>query len=80
MAAARTVGALASVDGCVVLDDSLSVKHFGAKINVTEKDTEDSSIQFMNEGNEPIALKTLTKNGGTRHRSALWLCKAIPNM
>jgi hypothetical protein len=79
--AARTIGELASVDGCVVLDRALSVVGFGAKINVTRAEAVNSRIQFTNaRTNTPVELDELEKLGGTRLRSALWLCKVYPNV
>jgi hypothetical protein len=79
--AARTVGELASVDGCVVVDRSLSVVSFGSKINITSEEAKNSPIQFMNAGTDALVeLDELEKLGGTRLRSALWLCKSFPNV
>ena len=79
--AARTIAELASVDGCVVLDRALSVVGFGAKINVTREEAEKSQIQFTNTvTSAPVELDELEKLGGTRLRSALWLCKVYPNV
>lgn len=79
--AARTIADLASVDGCVVLDRSLSVVAFGTKINVGQRRAEDSQIQFFNSRTKTkIELRELEKEGGMRLRSALWLCKAHPNV
>jgi len=79
--AARMIGELASVDGCVVLDRSLSVVGFGAKINTTREEAEKSSIQFKNVKTEKlVSLDDLEKLGGTRLRSALWFCKSYPNV
>lgn len=79
--AARTTGELASVDGCVVLDRALSVVGFGAKINVSREAAENSPIQFQNaKTNTPVLLSELEKIGGTRFRSALWVCKQYPHV
>lgn len=79
--AARTIGELASVDGCVVLDRSLSVISFGTKINTSRGKAEESRIRFVNaKTNDPIELAELEKQGGTRLRTALWFCKSHPNV
>jgi hypothetical protein len=79
--AARTIGELASVDGCVVLDQSLSVINFGTKINCSREQAEESPIKYVNAGtNAVLELHELEKQGGTRLRTALWLCKARPNV
>jgi hypothetical protein len=79
--AAKTIGELASVDGCVILDRELSVVGFGTKINVTREEAVNSQIQFINARSDtPVELDELEKLGGTRLRSALWLCKVYPNV
>jgi hypothetical protein len=79
--AARTMGELASVDGCVGLDRALSVVGFGAKINVSRKQADESAIQFKNaKTSAQVPLHELEKLGGTRLRSALWFCKSYPNV
>jgi hypothetical protein len=93
--AARAIGELAAVDGCVVLDRALSVVGFGTKINVPRQRAEASSIQFQHvEPGTPLPLNNryakfagtqlpleeLEKLGGTRLRSALWFCKSYPHV
>jgi len=79
--ASGTIGELASVDGCVVLNRDLSVVSFGAKINTTREQAERSEIQFRNARTEAVLdLAALEKEGGTRLRTALWLCKTFPNV
>jgi hypothetical protein len=79
--AARAIGELAAVDGCVVLDKALSVVGFGTKINVPREEAEQSPIQFKNaKTGTQVPLDELEKLGGTRLRSALWFCKSYPNV
>jgi hypothetical protein len=79
--AARTIGELASVDGCVVLDRSLSVIAFGAKIHDTPDAARDSRIQFRNaKTGQEVPLEELEKLGGTRLGSALRFCKCHSNV
>jgi hypothetical protein len=93
--AARAIGELAAVDGCVVLDRTLSVVGFGTKINVPREQAEKSPIQFKNVktgtrlpldnryekfAGTQLPLDELEKLGGTRLRSALWFCKSYPNV
>ncbi len=79
--AARTIGELASVDGCVVLDRALSVVGFGAKINVSREQAVSSAIQFKNaKTSEQVPLDDLEKIGGMRLQSALRFCKCYPNV
>ncbi len=79
--AARTIGELTSVDGCVVLDRALSVVGFGAKINVSREQAVSSVIQFKNaKTSEQVPLDELEKLGGMRLQSALWFCKCYPNV
>lgn len=76
--ACDTIGDLAGIDGCVVLDYKMKVHHFGSKINVSRERATESPQQFRRwSSEEVIELDTLEKFGGTRLRSALWLCKAI---
>ena len=54
---------------------------FGTKINVTREEAVNSQIQFINARSDtPVELDELEKLGGTRLRSALWLCKVYPNV
>jgi hypothetical protein len=93
--AARAIGELAAVDGCVVLDRTLSVVGFGTKIDVPRERAERSPIQFRNVqtgtrlpldnrlekfAGTPLPLDELEMLGGTRLRSALWFCKSHPNV
>jgi hypothetical protein len=93
--AARAIGELAAVDGCVVLDRTLSVVGLGTKINVPREQAEKSPIQFKNVktgtrlpldnryekfAGTQLPLDELEKLGGTRLRSALWFCKSYPNV
>jgi hypothetical protein len=79
--AARAIGELAAVDGCVVLDRTLSVVGFGTKIDVPRERAERSPIQFRNvQTGTRLPLDELETLGGTRLRSALWFCKSHPNV
>ena len=93
--AARAIGELAAVDGCVVLDRALSVVGFGTKITVPREEAERSPIHFqelpagtplpLGTRLEPLAgtlvpLEELEKFGNMRLRSALWLCKRYPHV
>ena len=48
---------------------------------MTREEAANSQIQFTNaRTNTAVALDELEKLGGTRLRSALWLCKVHPNV
>jgi hypothetical protein len=79
--AARAIGELAAVDGCVVLDRALSVVGFGAKINISRKQAVESPIEFRNaKTDELVSFDELEKLGGMRFQSALRVCKCYPNV
>lgn len=79
--AARAIGELAAVDGCVVLDRALSVVGFGAKINISREQAIESPIKFRNaKTDEHVPFDELEQLGGMRFQSALRFCKCYPNV
>ncbi len=80
--AAEAVGNLSCVDGCVVLNRRLQLCGFGGVIKVSEDQALKSTIDFENyKTGEKWEYKSLLEEiGGTRHQSAVRLCKAHRNM
>lgn len=76
--AARGLADLANVDGCVVLDRGLRLTGFGGEIRVHENDIAGARCIAAHpqtlEEQEPIEIERF----GTRHRSAMRLCAAVP--
>ena len=68
---------LGSVDGCVVLNRTLSLRGFGGEITLTDADAKKSSTRFRNAKNgKYITYKNFMRDiGGTRHKSAARFCK-----
>lgn len=75
---ARALADLANVDGCVVLDRRLRLYGFGGEIRVGEADMQGYRVFAAHpdtlEEQEPIDIERF----GTRHRSAMRLCAAVP--
>lgn len=76
--AARGLADLANVDGCVVLDRGLRLTGFGGEIRAHENDIAGARCIAAHpqtlEEQEPIEIERF----GTRHRSAMRLCAAVP--
>lgn len=76
--AADAVALLSRVNGCVVLDDTLGVRAFGAKIRAT-LDSSRAALPivtaFKREPADDVPVRAL----GTRHQSAFALCQQLPN-
>jgi hypothetical protein len=73
LALARLIGRLAATDGCVVLDQRLSVVGFGAKIAVPEQPGGPPLLDAAS--GTPVPDEDV---GGMRHRSAVALVRARP--
>lgn len=79
--AAKAIGELASVDGCVVLDRNLGVVGFGAKIDISKDRVKAPGIPFINaKTREEVPTSELEKLGGMRLRSAVGFCQSVPNV
>lgn len=78
----RTTDAIASlskVDGCVVMNESLTALSFGAKINALTQSPEARSIpQLVNPFTKHSESEDEIMRLGTRHRSAYALCQSCP--
>jgi hypothetical protein len=76
---AEAVGSLGGVDGCVVMDRGLRVRGFGGEILVSELAAQDAPRRFRKAGSgeEWGYDEFMTGIGGTRHRSAARLCRAV---
>lgn len=76
--AARALADLANTDGCVVLDRKLRLSGFGGEIRVHDSDITGWRCTAAHHDTlaeeEPIELERF----GTRHRSAVRLCAAVP--
>lgn len=72
----RRVADLASVDGCVIFDRELRVHGFAARI---ASRTNDHALTLRNaKTGDAIGAEKL-RGLGTRHRSAIDLCRSVPN-
>ncbi len=76
---AHFIGNLTTVDGCVVMNRKLELNGYGGKIQA-EKDAKNSDRSFQpRENQETQSEEHIMSRFGTRHRSAYYLCKAIPS-
>jgi hypothetical protein len=76
---AEDIGALAGVDGAIVLSSELNVLGFGVMVNAPETKDETWRRGRLEKGEvipegEPIPIAA----HGTRHRAALRLCREVP--
>ena len=76
---ARTVGHLASIDGCVVMTPGFRVLGFGGQILTDERQAANSSLVFSRiKTEDPWPVQDGSTLGGMRHRSAFNLVKSVP--
>jgi hypothetical protein len=76
---AEVIGDMANVDGCVVLNGSMRVLGFGAKILTSEAEVSASQIMFSRvRSGEPWEDQSGRDLGGTRHQSAFRFVMANP--
>ena len=76
----RSLADLTRVDGCLVLSPQFEVVGAGAEILVNQEQAEESDLVFTDLATgDPWPDQSGADLGGTRHRSAYRLCKAVPN-
>jgi hypothetical protein len=74
--AARALGHLSAVDGCVVLDRELNLLGFGGEIRVDNARLQQASRVFAHYRTRRPRPEEELRRFGTRHNSAYRLCKA----
>lgn len=74
-----SIAALTQADGCVVLSPELDILGAGGEILTSDAEAASSPVAFTCiRTSDPWPDQTGADLGGTRHRSALRLCKAVP--
>jgi hypothetical protein len=77
--ASRSIGHLSATDGCVVLDRTLTLHAFGGDIQVASDAPSKRCILVQGSTQTDRSEEEILRPFGHRHKSALNLCKQVPN-